>query len=636
MDKKSKFNQYTLNIFCEKYNVPKEKLPLNQNHHLYFRYMCFKYNFFMKHLIIPKIKKKSNHETVFIEFRKFPHVEFIIRNTIIQLGKNWSHTVICGNDNYEMMLNICDDISIDINVIKYPLEIKNQTEYSKMLTTSEFWNNLYGEKILIYQEDSFIFKNNIQDFMNFDFIGAPFPKNVNDTPNLVGNGGLSLRSKGKMLKVIEKITVEDTIFNGSTMDYMNKVNLQFPPEDVYFSKNMQELEIGKVADWDTAFQFSTESMHNPNSFGGHKFWLSDNNWKERIKRMYPLSDYIYRNDIVEYLAKNDLPKNFNKTTNISNAFDVDFYFFSKANNFPYTSNKEIIKNIKSLGLHGYMYHPKQLLNIYPDIYLYKFSDNIYIFYKQTIYSIQDFCSKFIFNLSYDDLCKKLIKNKYCDLNKKLDLLLLVFIGNEERGIDLINRITEYNKIQEFNVSFCFNSEHLFSSEKLKKIIKANFKFYAIYISNELGTDITPSLLMYNEIRKNYHFSHIIKLHTKSITKQFNELTNYLLNKPLTKLLLDKNPNCNSIGHPDYYMDLFEDSFNNELKIKYAENIYSTKFFIAGTIFYSPGNVMDTVIEFIKKNNFRSYFLNNLYENNTINKDFSPIHFLERIFGVIRI
>jgi hypothetical protein len=114
------------------------------------------------------------------------------------------------------------------------------------------------------------------------------------------------------------------------------------------------------------------------------------------------------------------------------------------------------------------------------------------------------------------------------------------------------------------------------------------------------------------------------------------LTNYLLNKPLTKLLLDKKPNSNSIGHPDYYMDLFEDFFNNELKIKYAENIYSTKFFVAGTIFYSPANVMDAVMEFIKNNNFRSFFLNNLYENNTINKEFSPIHFLERLFGVIRL
>jgi hypothetical protein len=636
MEKKSKFKQYTLNIFCEKYNVPKEKLLLNQNHHLNFRYICFKYNFFMKHLIIPKIKKKSNYEAVFIEFRKFPHVEFIIRNSILQLGKNWSHTVVCGNNNYEMMMNICNEISIDINIIKYPFEINNQTDYSKMLTTSEFWNKLYGEKILIYQEDSFIFKNNIQDFMHFDFIGAPFPKNVNDTPNLVGNGGLSLRNKGKMLEVIEQKTVENTIFNSSTLNYMKKVNLEFPPEDIYFSKNMQELEIGKVADWDSAFQFSTESINNPNSFGGHKFWLSDKNWKERIKKLFPLSDYIFQSNIEEYLIKNDLPKNYNKTINIINAFDVDFYFFSKSNNFPYSSNKEIIKNIKTLGLHGYLYHPKQLLNIYPDIYFYKFLDNIYIFYKQNIYTIQDFCSKFLFNLSFDDLCKKLIKKKYEQLNKKLDLLVMVFIGNEERGLELINRIIEYKKIQEFNISFCFNCETLFSSEKIKKKIKDNFQFYAIYISNELGTDITPTLLMYNEIIKNYQFPHIIKLHTKSITNQFNDLTNYLLNKPLSKLLLEKKTNCNSIGHPDYYMDLFEDTFNNDLKIKYAENIHSTKFFIAGTIFYSPGIVMDNVIEFIKNNNYRSYFLNNLYENNTINKDFSPIHFLERLFGVIRL
>ena len=177
---------------------------------------------------------------------------------------------------------------------------------------------------------------------------------------------------------------------------------------------------------------------------------------------------------------------------------------------------------------------------------------------------------------------------------------------------------------------------LFSSEMIKKKIKDNFEFYAIYFSNELGTDITSTILMYNDISKNYFFHHIIKLHTKSITNQFQDLTNYLLNKPLPKLLLEKNPNCNCIGHPDYYMDLFQDVFNNDLKIKYAEEINSCKNFVAGTIFYTNGIVMNKIIEFIKKNNYRSYFLNNLYENNTINRDFSPIHFLERLFGTIRL
>jgi hypothetical protein len=57
MDKKNDFKHYTLNTFCEKYNILKEKVI--QNPHYYFRYFCFKYNYFIKHLVIPKIKKKK-------------------------------------------------------------------------------------------------------------------------------------------------------------------------------------------------------------------------------------------------------------------------------------------------------------------------------------------------------------------------------------------------------------------------------------------------------------------------------------------------------------------------------------------------------------------------------------------------
>jgi hypothetical protein len=629
------FKHHILNIFCEIYNVNKERIV--HNNHSYFRYLCFKYNYFIKHITIPKIKKKSNYEAVLIEFRNFPHIEFIVRNAIIQLGENWSHTIVCGNHNYEMVVNICRQLSNHINIIKINVDNKSQSEYSKMLTTSDFWNRFNGEKILIYQEDSLIFKKNINDFLSFDFIGAPFPKHVNDTPNLVGNGGLSLRSKSKMLEVIETISLEETVFNSSTLDYMKKVNLTVPPEDIYFSKNMQELNIGKVADWDSAYQFSTESINNPNSFAGHKFWISDKKWKDRLKNMFQFSEYQFRNDIVDYLKYNNMPKNFDKTKTIKNAFDIDLYFFSKVNNFPYSNNnKEILKHIKNIGLHGYLYHPKQLINIFPEICFYSFLDNIYVFHKLNIYTIQDFASKFLYNLSYDDLCSRLIKKKFCTFDKDIDVLLLVFIGNEDRGMELINSIIEYKKIQKFNVSFCFNSDHLFSSEKIKKKIKEHFKNYAIYISNELGTDITPTLLMYNEIIKNNHFNHIIKLHTKSITNQYNDLTNYLLKKPISSLILEKKSNCNCIGHPDYYMDLYEDIFNNDLKIKYASEIDSTRLFVAGTIFYASGKTLDSVIDIIKKTNYRSFFLNNLYENNTINRDFSPIHFLERLFGVLRV
>jgi hypothetical protein len=93
---------------------------------------------------------------------------------------------------------------------------------------------------------------------------------------------------------------------------------------------------------------------------------------------------------------------------------------------------------------------------------------------------------------------------------------------------------------------------------------------------------------------------------------------------------------NCIGEPNYYINLQMDKFNNLLKQKHISKIDINKQFVGGTIFYAPSLVFDNVLNFVKNNNYRSYLLNNLYENNTINRDFSPIHFLERLFGVINI
>jgi len=140
--------------------------------------------------------------------------------------------------------------------------------------------------------------------------------------------------------------------------------------------------------------------------------------------------------------------------------------------------------------------------------------------------------------------------------------------------------------------------------------------------------------MYDDILKKDNFKHIIKLQTKSIFNQYNDLTNFLLSKPLEKMLLNKNKKCNCMGHPDYYFPLDEDKFNNELKLRYLNDIEVTNSFVGGTIFYSPANAFDKTLDFMKKE-FKHYLLNNLYENNSINMNNSPIHFLERVFGTIR-
>lgn len=634
MKKLCLLDYYVLNKFCEDYNVKKDILKEDI---YYFRYVCTKMNYFMRNVILPNIKTKSLYEAVLVEFREFPHIEFIIRNNILKLGSKWSHKIICGTKNYKMVEDICTRISPFIKIIKLDVENMTQNKYSQFLMTSNFWNLLEGEKILIYQEDSLIFKYNIDEFMEYDYIGAPFFKSADDTPNSVGNGGLSLRTKSIMLDIISKFPFEKCEFNSSTINYMKLVNLEYPPEDVYFSKNMQEKLIGFVADWETASDFSSETVYNSNSLGGHKFWLSNPNWKIKLKKDFNFVNYSFKSHLNKYLKYFKKPLSFNQNKEKNNAFDVDFYFFCKVNNFEY--NTEIYKYFNSIGLNGLIYHPKQLINIFSHLTLYSFINNIYISCELNIepIPIQNFVNKYLYNTSFNYLSSLLIKQKYSCLNDNYDILFLLFIGNEKTGIDLIQRIIEHKKINSnFNISFCFNNDKIMMSDNIQKIIKENFDYYAIYKCKEMGTDITPTLLMYNEIIKNHYFTHIYKFHTKSIEKNYNDLTNYLLEVPLEELIQEKNDMCNCIGDSRYYLRLDEDNYNNKLKNKYVDSININKTFVSGTIFYTQNIVFNKVLEFVQNNNYKCYLFNNLYENNSINKDFSPIHFLERLFGVINL
>lgn len=600
-----------------------------------FRFFCFKLNYFMRHVTLPTIKMNNLYEAVIVEFRELTHIEFLIRNAIYKLGSSWSFTVICGKLNFSMISNICKDISKNIKIIKLNYDNMTQQEYSNFLTKKNFWDLLKGEKILIYQEDSLIFKNNINDFLEYDFIGAPFSKLSNDTPNCVGNGGLSLRTKMKMIEIIQQFSIYELNLESSTIKYMDLKNLTEPPEDVYFSKNMQENNIGDVANWETAYKFSSESIFNPDSFGGHKFWISTQKWKEHIKNIFGYKIYNSKSDLNKFLTFLNIHKNFNKTKQIKNAFDVDLYFFCKINNICYIDDNKTLTYLHKIGLHGFIYHPKQLENIFPNITFYKFLNNIYSFYENEILQVQYFANKYLYNSSFENIANLLLQKKYDCLNDNYDKIIIVFIGNDNIGINLIKKIINYKKIEsDFNVAFCLNRNIVNSN--IKKIIKDNFDFYAIYFCKEMGTDITSTMLMYNDIIKKHNFKHIIKLHTKSISDMYENLTNFLLSMPFTQLLKYKNYECNCIGFEEYYFNLHDDIYNNKLKNEYISIINPNNTFVAGTIFYTTNDVINAVLDFIKNNNYRSYLLNNLYENNSINQDFSPIHFLERLFGVIKI
>jgi hypothetical protein len=251
---------------------------LIKNHNLYkFRKICYENIEKIKKYTLPNFLENSTFESVLIEFRILPHLEFTIYNTIVKLGEKWSHTIICGNINYNFIVDICKRISNKIKIINIGLDNFDRNEYSLYLTKLDFWNLLVGEKILIYQEDTCIFRYNINDFIDWDYIGAPWLDMCLNNSKNVGNGGLSLRSKSIMKEIITKFSLKDT---GER--YIGHDNSSLLLEDVYFTKNMDDFKIGKLADKKTASLFSTETIINKESFGGHQFWLSDKKWKDRI------------------------------------------------------------------------------------------------------------------------------------------------------------------------------------------------------------------------------------------------------------------------------------------------------------------------------------------------------------------
>ena len=336
---------YELKSFIEAYNdygfnglnINQIFNMIQQNPKIEFRYFCYRYLDYIRTFQIPDVAIGTKKEAVLIEFRKFPHLEFLIRNTIIKLPKDWSHTVICGEDNYDLIVQMCTKISDKIRIKKYPYKNLSVNQYSLLLSSKEFWQDLTGEKILIYQDDSCIFKSNIDDFLDFDYIGAPWPKHQNDNSLLVGNGGFSLRSRDVMIKVIDTISIMNATYNSSTLEYMKNANIQVPPEDVYFSKNIIELQLGKVADYNTANKFSVETQFSADPFAGHNFWISMKNWKEHMYKcvciqvcppanlVNMLSYYLHRGGwkyVLCNLFKNDI---YNKNSNI-NLIDIVEHF----------------------------------------------------------------------------------------------------------------------------------------------------------------------------------------------------------------------------------------------------------------------------------------------------------------------
>ena len=101
-----------------------------------------------------------------------PHIEFVIRNVMNKLPQ-FAIRIVCTSTSLKSMQEFCYTINESIQVVSVDLEKFTQNSYNNLFLSKDFWNSFDEENILIYQQDAMLFHDQLNEFLDYDYIGAP-------------------------------------------------------------------------------------------------------------------------------------------------------------------------------------------------------------------------------------------------------------------------------------------------------------------------------------------------------------------------------------------------------------------------------------------------------------------------------
>jgi len=222
-----------------------------------------------------KWNPNSNHCAVIIEPRS-DHIllEAVCKNVMYFLPSNWN-LVVYSYDKELVMKRLTNMEFLFYNTDKpsYTLE-----EYSYLMMSSSFWENIPAENIIIFQTDSYITRKMSDEYLRnieyYPMVGAPFRiiyqqfENT-DTQHLLSvdgimnysmSGGFSFRRKSAMLDCIYNVSLSDIIEYRKSKNYIiNSKNINY--EDFYYENALFLLNY-KFPSFDTCLQWCSQVLYN--------------------------------------------------------------------------------------------------------------------------------------------------------------------------------------------------------------------------------------------------------------------------------------------------------------------------------------------------------------------------------------
>lgn len=285
-------------------------------------------NFIIKNKLVT-FNKNSKNVALMVESRIFPNTEFIIRQFCRYLPEDFNMYIYATDDIYDKYLNLANKLNNNIVVKILPYKLKSLKDYNDIMLDISFWK-LFDQfdRVLIFQNDTMIYKYNIADFYQYDYIGAPWDFSRNIAKN-VGNGGLSMRNIKAMIYCLENENKVEIPFNiGYEYDRKFVFNGKYP-EDVFFSYAMLQFQYN-VADDMTASLFSIEScLYNNSTFGSHKLSVHNNKLYQKLllKSIFnPNHEYVIPLKIYQTWHTKDLPPLMKRCTNLLKKANPEFEY----------------------------------------------------------------------------------------------------------------------------------------------------------------------------------------------------------------------------------------------------------------------------------------------------------------------
>ena len=152
-------------------------------------------------------------------------------------------------------------------LLKNNPHLKPILNYCLFFTSREFWIDLYEyERVLTFQVDSGLLREGIEEFLDWDYIGAPCYNFIGD--KTIQNGGLSIRNPRIMEYICRNF--------GWTADLQELIQLgqystaSFFAEDIFFCLRMIKYNIGNYPPIEMAKKFSVESKFELGTLGYHR------------------------------------------------------------------------------------------------------------------------------------------------------------------------------------------------------------------------------------------------------------------------------------------------------------------------------------------------------------------------------